>query len=133
MDRPFNRNFILMNPYLPVLMLFVFGALVSGGFLVLSHLIGPRRKTRAKGLPYECGIDPVDEPRRPIAVKFYLVAMLFILFDIEVVFLYPWAILFREFIRTGQGLFVFAEMALFLGILIVGLLYVYGRRALEWE
>lgn len=122
-----------MNPYLSVLFLFAFAALVAGGFLLLSHWIGPRRKGIAKGLPYECGIDSTDEPRRPFAIKFYLVAMLFIVFDIEVVFLYPWAILFKEFVRSGQGLFLFIEMMIFLGILIVGLIYIYGRRALEWE
>ncbi len=122
-----------MNPYVSLLLLFAFGATVSGGFILLSHFLGPRKPNRVKGLPYECGIDQVDEPRRPVSVKFYLVAMLFIVFDVEVVFLYPWAILFKEFLRSGQGAFVAVEMALFLGVLIIGLLYVYGRRALEWE
>lgn len=122
-----------MNPYLSLLMLFAFGALTAGGLLVLSHLLGPRRKTPTKGLTYECGIDPVEEPRRHFSVKFYLVAMVFIVFDIEVVFLYPWAVLFKEFVREGQGLFLFIEMAIFLGILVIGLVYLYGRRALEWE
>ena len=122
-----------MNPYIPLLLLFVFAALVAGGFLLLSYLLSPRRMTPEKMLPYECGVDPVGSVRERFSVKFYLVAMLFILFDIEVVFLYPWAILFKEFARSGLGLFLFIEMAVFLGILVVGLIYIYGRRAIEWE
>lgn len=122
-----------MNPYVSILLLFLFAALVSGGFILLSHLLGPRRRTAEKSLPYECGVNPTGEPRHQFGVKFYLVAMIFILFDIEVVFLYPWAVLFQEFVRSGQGLFLFIEMMVFLGILVVGLLYLYGRRALEWE
>jgi len=121
-----------MNPYLPLLLLFIFGAIVTGGFIGLSHLLGPRRKGATKGLPYECGIDPVEDPRRRFPVKFYLVAMLFIVFDIEVVFLYPWAVLFREFVRSGQGLFLLIEMAVFLGILIVGYIWIIKKGALEW-
>lgn len=132
MDRPLN-GVIVLNPYISLLLLFAFAAAVSGGFILLSHLLGPRRKTAVKGLAYECGINGVDEPRRHVSVKFYLVAMIFILFDIEVVFLYPWAVLFQEFVRAGHGLFLFVEMLVFLGILIVGLLYIYGRRALEWQ
>ncbi|MBI2081943.1 MAG: NADH-quinone oxidoreductase subunit A [Deltaproteobacteria bacterium] len=122
-----------MSPYISLLLLFLFGALVSGGFILVSHLLGPLKKTEAKMLPYECGVNPVDEPRHRFSVKFYLVAMIFIVFDIEVVFLYPWAVLFKEFVREGMGLFLFVEMAVFLGVLVVGLLYVYGRRALKWE
>ncbi|MBI2982045.1 MAG: NADH-quinone oxidoreductase subunit A [Deltaproteobacteria bacterium] len=122
-----------MSPYIPLLLLFLFAAIVSGGFILLSHLLGPRKKGEKKMLPYECGVNQTDEPRHRFSVKFYLVAMIFIVFDIEVVFLYPWAVLFKEFVRNGMGLFLFAEMAVFLGILVVGLLYVYGRRALEWE
>jgi len=122
-----------MNPYLPLLMLFAFAALFAGGFLLLSHLLGPKKRTAEKGLPYECGIDPSGTVRHRLSVKFYLVAMLFILFDVEVVFLYPWAILYRDFVKAGFGPFLFVEMAIFLGVLAVGLIYVYGRRAIEWE
>ncbi len=122
-----------MNPYIPLLLLFAFAGLISGGFLILSHLLGPKKLSAEKSLPYECGISPIGTPRDRFSVKFYLVAMLFILFDVEVVFLYPWAVLFKDFVREGAGLFVFIEMAIFLGILVVGLLYIYGRRAIDWE
>jgi NADH-quinone oxidoreductase subunit A len=123
-----------MNPYIPLLLLFAFAATIAGGLLILSHLLSPKRRTSPeKALPYECGIDPVGSTRERFSIKFYLVAMLFILFDVEVVFLYPWAILFKEFANAGWGLFLFIEMAVFLGILVVGLIYIYGRRAIEWE
>lgn len=122
-----------MNPYIPLLLLFAFAALVGGGLLTLSHLLGPKKRGTEKDLPYECGVTPVGGTRKPFPVKFYLPAMLFILFDIEVVFLYPWAVLFREFLDAGLGIFLFVEMALFLGVLIIGLVYIYGSRALEWE
>jgi NADH-quinone oxidoreductase subunit A len=122
-----------MDPYVALLILFGFATAVGGGFIVISHLIGPKKENAVKGLPYECGVESVDEPRRPFSVKFYLVAMLFIVFDIEVVFLYPWAVNFKEFVRSGMGTFVFVEMAIFLGILVAGLLYVYGKRAIDWD
>ena len=122
-----------MNPYIPLLLLFAFATLIAGGFLGLSHLLGPKKQSAEKSLPYECGIDPVGEPRERFSVKFYLVAMLFILFDVEVVFLYPWAVLFKDFVREGAGVFVLVEMSIFLGILVVGLLYIYGRRAIDWS
>lgn len=123
-----------MNSYLSLLLLFAFAAAIAGGFLAISHLIGPRKKkSQTKFLPYECGLAPLGSARERFSVKFYLVAMLFILFDVEVVFLYPWAVLFKDFIRSGAGVFLFAEMLVFLGILVIGLLYVYGRRAIEWE
>lgn len=122
-----------MDPYLPLVFLFLFAAMIGGGFLLLAHWLGPARRNPEKEGTYECGIDPVGSPRGRFSVKFYLVAMLFILFDVEVVFLYPWAILFKEFVRMGAGPFLFAEMAVFLGILVIGLVYIYGSRALEWE
>lgn len=122
-----------MNPYIPLLLLFLLSALLVGGLLGLSHLLGPRKRSTEKELPYECGIDPIGSARERFSVKFYLVAMLFILFDIEVVFLYPWAILFKESVQAGGGLSLFIEMAVFLGVLFIGLIYIYGRKALEWK
>lgn len=122
-----------LNPYIPILMLFGLAALLGGIILGLSHLLSPKKMTPEKGLPYECGINPLGSTRHPFSVKFYLVAMLFILFDVEVVFLYPWAVLYKDFVKAGLGPFVFIEMLIFLGILAVGLAYVYGKRALKWE
>ena len=83
--------------------------------------------------PYECGVDPVGSPHQRFSVKFYMVAMLFILFDIEVVFLYPWAKLFKEFKLAGMGTMLFGEMVVFMAVLGLGLVYVWRRGALEWE
>ena len=82
-------------------------------------------------MPYECGLDPVGNARMRFPVKFFIIAMLFILFDVEAVFLYPWAIVFRQF-NQFKG-FVFLEMAVFIGILLVGFIYVWKKGALEWE
>ncbi|MDO8527497.1 MAG: NADH-quinone oxidoreductase subunit A [Deltaproteobacteria bacterium] len=122
-----------MDSYIPLLMLFVIGLALSGGFVVLSYFVGVKNPTSEKMGPYECGVDPIGTSRQRFSVKFYLVAMLFILFDIEIVFLYPWASLFHQFKAAGLGTFIFVEMVLFLGVLGLGLVYVIKRNALEWE
>lgn len=122
-----------MSEYIPLLMLFVIGLALSGGFTLLSAVIGKKQYNKEKMGPYECGLDPIGNPRQRFSVKFYLVAILFILFDIEVAFLYPWAALFNDFKAAGLGTFVFVEMMVFLGVLALGLIYVFKRRALEWE
>lgn len=119
--------------YFSLLVLFAIGLALSGGFVVLSYFVGKKNPTPEKMGPYECGLDPIGSPRHRFSVKFYLVAMLFILFDIEVVFLYPWARLFRYFKEAGLGTLIFTEMVVFLGVLGLGLVYVIKRRALEWE
>jgi NADH-quinone oxidoreductase subunit A len=91
-------------------------------------LFGPKKKAAAKGLPYESGMNPYGEGTRRVPVRFYLVAVLFILFDIEVVFFLPWAVVFRQL-----GLFGLAEMAVFIIILLVGYFYAWKKGALEWE
>jgi NADH-quinone oxidoreductase subunit A len=96
--------------------------------LLASHFLGKRVKDRAKALAYECGITPVGTARDRFHTRFYLVAMLFIVFDIETVFLYPWAIVFKQL-----GLFGLMEMAVFIAILLVGFAYVWGKGALEWD
>jgi NADH-quinone oxidoreductase subunit A len=96
--------------------------------LVLSHMLGPRRQEKDKSSPYECGVKPVGSPRQRFSMKFYIIAILFILFDIEVVFLFPWAINLRAL--GGVGL---VEMFVFIGILALGLIYAWRKGALEWE
>ncbi len=117
-----------MSAYLPVLL----ALLVAVGFvlvvMVLSSLVVPMRTNPIKNSPYECGIEPVGNARTRFSVKFYLVAVLFILFDIEAVFLYPWAVAFRQL-----GLYGLVEMALFIVILFVGYVYLLKKRALEWD
>jgi NADH-quinone oxidoreductase subunit A len=114
-------------------MLFGFVALLGGIILALSHLLSPKKYLAEKMRSYECGFDPSGDSRHRFSVKFYIVAMLFILFDVEVVFLYPWAVTFKDFAKQGQGPFLMVEMGIFLGILLVGLIYVYARKALDWK
>ncbi|HSQ39978.1 MAG TPA: NADH-quinone oxidoreductase subunit A [Anaerolineales bacterium] len=99
----------------------------------LGELFGPKRKSIVKNEPYESGMMPIGPGTRRMPVRFYLVAVLFILFDIEVVFFLPWAIVFREFIDNGLGIFALVEMAIFIIILLVGYVYAWKKGALEWE
>jgi NADH-quinone oxidoreductase subunit A len=114
--------------YLPLLMHFVLALLLASAIVILSQIFGQRRFSRAKHQPYECGITPVGDARQRFSVKFYLVAMLFILFDVEAVFLYPWAILLRELRMFG-----FWEMLIYIGIVLVGFLYVWKKGAFDWN
>jgi NADH-quinone oxidoreductase subunit A len=113
--------------YLPLLLHFLIAFAVAGAIVTLSWLIGQRKVTRAKMSPYECGVPPVGDARERFSVKFYLVAMLFILFDVEAVFLYPWAIILRELKMFG-----FLEMLVYVGIVLVGLFYVWKKGVLDW-
>ena len=105
----------------------------AGSFLLLAYIFGPRRPNPEKCSTYECGVSPTGQPRQRFSLRFFLVATLFIIFDIEVVFIYPWAVLYKKFIVSGYGLFVFTEMMIFIGVLAIGLIYVWKRGALEWE
>ncbi len=122
------------HPYLPVFFVFLLGAGFATVFLTLSALIGPKKKkdTEAKFMAYECGLNPIGTARERIDVKFSVIAMLFILFDIETVFFFPWAILYKEFISEGHGMFMLIEMGIFMVILGLGLLYVWRKGALDW-
>lgn len=114
--------------YLPILLFILIAAAFAGVTLFLSSRIGPARPTPAKLFPYECGITPVGEARDRFRIQFYLVAMLFIIFDIEIVFLYPWAVIFQRL-----KLFGLIEMALFILVLLLGFLYAWKKGGLEWE
>ena len=112
----------------PVLVLLVIAIGFAMLTILLSHLLGPRRPHKVKDQAYECGIDPVGTARLRFSVKYYLIAMLFILFDIEAIFLYPWAVMFKQL-----KLFGLLEMFTFLGFLLVGYIYLWKRGALEWD
>jgi NADH-quinone oxidoreductase subunit A len=119
--------------YLPVSMLGVLAVVFSFGMLVMSVVVGKRGKRPAiKDTPYECGMLPVGPGTTRLSVKFYLVAMLFILFDIEVVFLYPWAVIYRDMLKENGGM-ILGAMVSFLGILFVGYLYAVKKRAFDWR
>jgi NADH-quinone oxidoreductase subunit A len=114
-------------------MLFVLAVLFTTGMLVGSVILGKRgRRTPIKDTPYECGMLPVGPGNPRLSIKFYLVAMLFILFDIEIVFLYPWAVVYRDMLAQNAPL-IFGSMLSFLGILFVGYLYALKKKAFDWK
>src|SRR5437016_3752338 len=122
-----------LQEYLPVLMLGVLAVVFSFGTLVVSVWVGKKgKRTPIKDTPYECGMLPVGEGSTRLSVKFYLVAMLFILFDIEVVFLYPWAVVYKEMLKQNAAV-IFGSMLSFLGILFVGYLYALKKGAFDWK
>ncbi len=118
--------------YFAIIVLFLLAVAMAVVFVAISHLFGPKRPSPVKLGPYECGVDPQTSPRRRFSIKFYIIALLFILFDIETVFLVPWAVIYRESL-VSWGAFIFWEMVVFVGILAVGLAYVWKKGALEWE
>src|SRR5207302_997687 len=113
-----------LKDYLPILLMFIVAAGFAVGNVLLSQVVGQRKRTRTKLMPYECGKDPVGSARERFSVKFYLIAMIFILFDIEVIFLIPWAVVFKQFAANGYGLanVVFFEMIIFIALLAAGLI-----------
>lgn len=118
----------LLDAYGPLLLMFLAAMGISGAILVLSVFVGKRKRSRAKDQPYECGIRPTGDAREPFSVQFYLVALVFILFDIEAIFLYPWALVYREL-----RLFGFVEMLLYIIILLAGYVYLWKKGALDWN
>jgi len=121
------------NEYVAVLMLFVLAVGATGGMIALSMLLGKRGRTsKIKDTAYECGMIPVGAGNTRLSVKFYLVAMLFILFDVEVVFLYPWAAIYKEMLAEHANL-ILGSMISFLGILFVGYIYALKKGAFDWK
>ena len=118
----------MLIEYIPIFIFFLVAVGFALATVFLSAIIGKRKVTPQKMLPYECGMDPFGAARQPFSVKFYIVAMLFIIFDIEAVFLYPWAVVFKDL-----KIFGLVEMAVFIAILFVGFIYVWKKGALEWE
>ena len=122
-----------LREYIPVLMLGILAVVFSFRMLVLSVVLGKKgKRTPIKDTPYECGMLPVGEGTTRLSVKFYLVAMLFILFDIEVVFLYPWAVIYREMLKVNAAL-ILGSMLSFLGILGIGYIYALKKGAFDWK
>lgn len=117
-----------MSEYFGILVAFLLAGGIAGAFLFLASTLGPKRPTPAKSEPFECGKEPFALPAGHLSVKFYLVGMLFILFDIELVFLFPWAVVFRHLGWSGL-----VEMAAFLSVVVVGFIYAWKKGALEWQ
>jgi NADH-quinone oxidoreductase subunit A len=116
------------DPFFPLVVIFALAAVVVLALLLVASKVGPKSFNAAKAEPFESGNPPKGDARMRFSVKFYLVAMLFLIFDLEVVFLYPWAILFRRL-----GWFGVIEMGLFLALLLIGFIYVWKKGALEWD
>jgi NADH-quinone oxidoreductase subunit A len=114
--------------YAPIALMFVVAAGFVGTTMLATHLLGPKRKTKIKQDSFECGIEPQGNARVPFNIKYFLVAILFVLFDVEVIFMYPWAVNFNEL-----GLAGFVEMVLFISTLLIGFYYIIKKGALKWE
>lgn len=117
----------------PVAIQIGFAAFITIIILILTNILGPKKYNPMKDDTYECGVSYFGDARSHVHVKFYLVAVLFILFDIEAVFIVPWAVTFLEFKKAGLGLFIFVEMAVFILVLILGYIYIIKKGALKWE
>ena len=130
-----------LSQYIPVLMLFGLAVCAAAGMIVASVVLGKwanrgrlrqRAQNKTINIPYECGMLPTGEGSTRLSVKFYLVAMLFILFDIEVVFMYPWAVVYKSMLAENAGL-IFGSMISFLGILFIGYIYALKKKAFDWK
>ena len=117
-----------MLDYIAILFAFLFALGLAALLLTIPKFLSPRFPSAAKSKPFECGKEPFSLPGGQMPVHFYLVAMLYIVFDVELVFLFPWAVLFRE-----MGVFGLCEMAVFMGFVVLGFCYVWKKRALEWK
>jgi NADH-quinone oxidoreductase subunit A len=118
----------LLAEYLPILVFLGIAIAIAGGAVVASYLVGGERPDINKNAPYECGFDPFEDTRVKFDVRFYLVAILFIIFDLEVAFLFPWAVSLKDI-----GAFGFWSMVVFLSVLTIGFLYEWRKGALDWE
>jgi NADH-quinone oxidoreductase subunit A len=123
-----SMNEATLIQYAPVVLMFFVAAGFVGVTMVATHLLGPKRKTKVKLESFECGIEPQGNARVPFNIKYFLVAILFVLFDIEVIFMYPWAVNFKELGVAG-----FWQMVLFISALLIGFFYIRKKGALTWE
>ena len=118
----------MLAEYLPTLLFLIVATGIGVALLVVGHVFGPRRPNAEKLSPYESGFAPFEDARMQFDVRYYLIAILFIVFDLEIAFMFPWALVFREL-----GIFGLVEMGVFLSLLVIGFVYVWKKGALEWE
>jgi NADH-quinone oxidoreductase subunit A len=116
------------SDYLPMVMMFVVAIGFVATTIFVTHLLGPKRKSEVKLDTFECGIESQGNARLPFSIKYFIVAILFVLFDVEVIFMYPWAVNFKE-----MGLYGFTEMLIFLSLFLLGFIYIVKKGALKWE
>lgn len=121
-------NSAYLDNYGALLLMFILAAGLAGVLVVASTVVGQHKRTREKDQPYECGVMPIGDARQPFSVHFYLVGLIFILFDIEAIFLYPWALIYDDL-----KVFGFVEMVLYIAILLVGYIYLWKKGALDWQ
>lgn len=118
----------MINEFLPLLVIFILATILAFLVVLIGTLFGPKRPSTRKSSPYESGMTPFGPGQRRISVRYYLIAVLFILFDVETIFFLPWAVVFKKL-----GLFGLVEMFIFIGILVIGYIYAWKKGALEWE
>lgn len=118
----------MLSNYLPILIFIIVGLLVGAALISIGSLLGPKRPDSAKQSPYECGFEAFEDARMKFDVRYFLVAILFIIFDLEIAFLFPWAVVLDEI-----GMFGYFAMMIFLGVLVVGFIYEWKKGALEWQ
>ncbi len=123
----------MTHTFLPVLIMMFVAVSIGTVILVLSWLLGKHQRNPAKLAPYESGVPLLDQNRKRVNVRFYQIAMIFILFDIEAAFLYPWAVIYRSASTGPSGFFLFGEMIVFIALLAVGYIYVWRKRAFDWK
>ena len=123
-----QRNLPVLGEYLPILLFLFVAVVIACALLTIGWLLGPKRGNAEKLSPYECGFEAFEDARMKFDVRYYLVAILFIIFDLEIAFLFPWAVVFKDI-----GLSAIVAMAIFLGILVIGFIYEWKKGALEWE
>lgn len=122
----------MIEQYIPIFLVIGFAVIFAVAIVLSSSLFGPQRPGKIKMMPYESGKNPVGTTKERISIKYYLVAMLFIIFDIEVIFIYPWAVEFKE-LFAGYGIFAFLPMLIFLIVLELGFLYIFVKGGLKWD
>ena len=127
MDRGALFSGYLTN-YFPVVLFILIALIFAIGTLVLSYVVQPRVASAEKSSPYECGSEPISDARMPFPVRYYIIAMLFVIFDVEIIFLYPWAVAFDKI-----GLFGLIEMMIFISLFLAGYVYAWKKGALEWD
>ena len=123
----------MTHSFIPILIMLFVAIAMGAGFLGLNWIVGRHQRNPSKLSPYESGVPMLDTNRKRVNVRFYQIAMLFILFDIEAAFLYPWAVIYRDAARGPSGMFLFGEMLVFIALLAVGYVYVWKKNAFDWK
>ena len=118
--------------YVPIFILMIIALSIGGSILILSSLLGGGEENKRKNMPFECGVPQFGSPKQRFSIRFYLIAILFLLFDVEGIFFFPWALVYQKFLSINRS-FVLLEMLFFSSVLFIGYLYVVRKDALEWE